>query len=141
MEKILILLRGVPGSGKSTMARRIVDETPNGAAIHFEADMYFSRTGEYVFDPAALPEAHGWCQESVLNALKNPAIETVVVSNTFIKRWEVEPYLKMAKELGINVVIRRMTTLFSNLHGVPENRVKGMLSAMEAVPGEELVGA
>jgi len=45
MSKELFLLRGIPGSGKSTIAESI---NPNGYNV--EADMYFTVDGEYVFE-------------------------------------------------------------------------------------------
>ena len=47
MKKILYLLRGVPGSGKSTVAQNI-------GGTHFETDKYFMVDGEYKFDPTKL---------------------------------------------------------------------------------------
>lgn len=140
MEKILVLLRGVPGSGKSTEARRLMSGC-EGKSAHYEADQYFMADGSYHFDPAKLPEAHGQCQAKTRAALEDPSVEMVVVSNTFIRAWELKPYFDMAAELNVRVVVRRTTKVYGNAHGVPEDRVRAMLSAMEDIPGEELVGA
>lgn len=53
--KHLILVRGLPGSGKSTFAHAIW----NNYAI-CEADQYFinKETGEYVFDGSKIKDAH-----------------------------------------------------------------------------------
>jgi Chromatin associated protein KTI12 len=51
-EPRLVLIRGVPGSGKSTRARELQEY------LHFEADMYFIRDGAYTFDSDLLPAAH-----------------------------------------------------------------------------------
>lgn len=139
MEKVLILLRGVPGSGKSTEAQRIIAAAPEGTTAHFEADMYFCRNGEYEFNPKALPEAHGWCQTQTRAALLDPRIETVVVSNTFVKKWELDPYLAMALELGVKVSIRRMASLYTNVHGVSQDRIQIMLDKMEDIEGETFI--
>ena len=62
---MLILIRGLPGSGKSTMARV---KYPNH--IHLEADMYFEDDkGNYNFDPKKLKEAHKWCLETTRSLL------------------------------------------------------------------------
>ena len=53
----LVLIRGLPGSGKTTMARVL-------ALVgyeHHEADHYFERDGAYKFDPADLPKVHQAC--------------------------------------------------------------------------------
>ena len=79
--KTLIILRGCPGSGKSTFAK-----TLGGA--HFETDMYFvSDDGTYNFDPSKLRDAHNWCQNNVHTAMiennTSGINKTIVVSNTF----------------------------------------------------------
>ncbi len=62
--KILYLLRGLPGAGKSTLAKSI-------GAIYFEADMFFMEGNEYKFNPLKLKDAHAWCQNQVRISMKN----------------------------------------------------------------------
>ena len=60
--KTLYLIRGVSGSGKSSLA----EEMLAGLMVyyHYEADMYFmSDLGDYRWNPAELSNAHKWCQE------------------------------------------------------------------------------
>lgn len=52
---MLIIVRGIPGSGKSTLAKKLC-ALLGGA--YYEADMFFEQTGEYIFDPTKLAEAH-----------------------------------------------------------------------------------
>ena len=47
-------MRGIPGSGKSTTAKKIAGET---GKIH-STDNYFMVDGEYRFDPKKLKENH-----------------------------------------------------------------------------------
>jgi len=127
----LTLVRGLPGSGKSTYARKL------GLENHFEADMFFEKDGEYKFDPSKIKDAHEWCQSQTRAALKKG--ESVVVSNTFTQHWELKPYLDMAKELGAEVKVIRMTTDFGNIHGVPEAVINNMKERFEDFPGEEVI--
>lgn len=114
----LILIRGLPGSGKSTRARSL-------DAFHVEADMYFVNSdGDYCFDPALLPKAHEWCQNRAEDALKQG--NDVVVSNTFVKRWEMKAYRNMARRHGAELVIEVCREQYGNIHGVPESVVKRM---------------
>ena len=59
--KKLILLRGLPGSGKSTFAKSISNESTG----HIESDMFFVKDGEYKFDGSKIKDAHNWCQDVV----------------------------------------------------------------------------
>lgn len=119
----LVILRGLPGSGKSFEATRMIKE---GEVIrHYEADMFFvDEDGEYMFDPAQIKDAHAWCQRSVEQALL--AGESVVVSNTFVRRWEMEFYLQLTSRLNVECVIRTCTGDWGNVHGVPESVVDRM---------------
>ncbi len=55
----LVLIRGLPGSGKSTMAKDLATQ----GYLHFEADMYFELDGHYRYDASCIREAHSWCQK------------------------------------------------------------------------------
>ena len=119
----LILIRGLPGSGKSTLARSL-------AIIgfeHFEADMYFERDGIYRYDASRIKEAHAWCQKMTREALA--AGKRVVVSNTFTRLQEMEPYRSMA-EL-VRVVQAKGN--WENIHGVPAETIQRMKQRWEAL--------
>lgn len=120
----LVLIRGVPGSGKSTLAKKL-------GYAHFEADMYFELKGKYTFDASKLQEAHKWCQNEVYKTLK--AGKSCVVSNTFVKRWEMQPYLDMAKKENIPVRIIEATGNYKNVHGVPDEVIANMKQRWETV--------
>ncbi len=68
---MLILIRGLPGSGKSTFAREYFSneaafrKMPIQKYIHLEADMYYTdHEGNYNFTRENLRNAHHWCQET-----------------------------------------------------------------------------
>jgi predicted kinase len=128
--KKLFLVRGIPGSGKSTFAKEL-------DGIHFETDNYFMVDGEYNFDSSKLKEAHQWCQNEVNNAmiLNHTAKinDRIVVSNTFTQEWEMKPYFEMAKEWGYTVfsIIVENRHGGVNEHGVPEDKLKMMKNRFE----------
>lgn len=120
----LVLIRGLPGSGKSTMARTL-------AAVgyrHFEADMFFEVSGQYLYDPTRIRDAHAWCQQSVRSTLSQG--HRVVVSNTFTQLRELEPYLAMSN----NCRIVEATGRWKNVHDVPQETLVRMASRWEPLP-------
>ena len=133
--KNLILLRGVPGSGKSTTAKLL---GAGGAGYaHFEADQYFMVDGEYKFDPTKLKEAHTWCRDNVEHAmLLNHTTgynSTIIVSNTFTQEWEMQAYYDLAKSWGYTVfsIIVENRHGGVNEHGVPDEVLTKMKDRFE----------
>lgn len=130
MEKTLYIVRGVPGSGKSTFAKSL-------GGTHFETDEYFMTNGEYKFDPTKLKDAHRWCQDSVNTAmiLNHTAglNNRIVVSNTFTQEWEMEPYFQMAETYDYKVftIIVENRHGGVNTHGVPEDKIQVMKDRFE----------
>ena len=118
--KILYIVRGIPGSGKSTFANSL------GCPV-FEADMYFMIDGEYKFDMSKIKLAHNWCKLRVEHSMEDD-FQKIAVSNTFTQEWEMEPYYEMAKQYGYTVfsVIIENRHGGVNEHGVPEDKLKMM---------------
>ncbi len=118
--KTLILLRGLPGSGKTTLAKSLAGE-------HIEADMFFMKDGEYKFDPTMLKHAHNWCQD-VVEHWMNDDIQRIIVSNTFTQEWEMDFYYKLAETYGyiVHSVIVENRHGGVNEHGVPAEKLEQM---------------
>ena len=105
MEKILYIVRGIPGSGKSTFAKTL-------GGTHHETDNFFMVDGEYKFDVTKLKVAHEWCQNKVKTDMM-VGIEKIVVSNTFTQEWEMEYYIELAKTYGY----KTFSIVVENRHG------------------------
>ncbi len=58
MMRNLYIVRGLPGSGKSTFAKFVGDS-------FVEADMFFMKNGKYEFDMSKIRDAHSWCLSTV----------------------------------------------------------------------------
>lgn len=124
----LSILRGTPGSGKSTFAKRLLAE--GIVDFHFEADMWMvDKEGNYVFDPTRLKFCHNSCFNSCVEKLI--AEKNVVVSNTFLQKWEAERYVKAAREIGSDIEILVMTGDYGSVHGVPDWKMKEMRERFE----------
>jgi predicted kinase len=118
--KELFLLRGLPGAGKSTLAKSL-------GGSHMEADKYFMDKGEYKFDPSKTRDAHEWCQNAVRVWMINNT-EKIVVSNTFTQTWEMDYYFELAEKYGYRVYSLIVENRHSgvNSHGVPEDKLQQM---------------
>lgn len=124
--KSLFLLRGLPGAGKSTLAKSI-------GGSHVEADMYFlNEQGDYNFDPAKLKDAHNWCRETAETAMKRGA-DKVIVSNTFTMEWEMDAYYELAEKYSFTVfsLIVENRHGGKNVHDCPEEKVEMMKKRFE----------
>ena len=127
MGKIYIV-RGVPGSGKSTIANEMT--TCGMADIHAEADMFMlDDNGDCKFDPKNLSYAHGQCKNRIRDAMA--AGVNAVVSNTFVRHWEYQEYIKMAEEYGYDYTVLVCSGNFKNEHGVPDCKVEEMKRRFE----------
>jgi len=133
--KVLVLLRGVPGAGKSSFANFVWN-----SGVIFEADKFFDTPdGGYKFDGAKLKEAHEWCRLGVQTAMEEN-IQTngqyypeIIVSNTFTRELEMQAYVDLAKEFGYTVVSLIVENRHGgiNQHGVPEEKVQEMRDRFE----------
>ena len=125
----LILVRGLPGSGKSTFAKTL-------NCIHYESDMFFLNScGGYKYDGRLIGAAHDWCYAVTVKALRIG--NTVAVSNTFTQLWELDRYLTIPYILdGVNIRIVEMQTQYENIHNMPKGKLTAMASRWDKIPQE-----
>ena len=97
--------------------------------VHFEADMYFMDGDEYKFDPKKLFHAHNWCQKSAFTAMENG--KNVIVSNTFVFKDHMKPYIDKAKALGYDIEVMVMRGNYKSVHNVPDEVVERMRKQFE----------
>lgn len=118
--KQIILFRGLPGSGKSSLAESLCQEV-------WSADMYFERHGEYMFDATQLKDAHQWCQAHVEKSMHD-GCKLIGVANTFTQEWEMDAYFNLAKKYGyrISTIIVENRHGGENVHGVPTDKIEQM---------------
>jgi len=138
----LIIIRGPSGSGKSTIAQHLGGEPK---VNWFESDDFFSKNGNYQFDPRKLGQAHVWCRTKAIEALmdKNSSHEFVIVSNTSTTLTEVNTYIDVAKKCGAEYEVIRTpgpwipSELFlRNKHNVPLEVLKKQIMRYIPVDGE-----
>ena len=124
--KILYLIRGLPGSGKTTLAKSICN-------VVFSADDYFTdKDGNYKFDLTKLENAHQNCvNKTTLKMIYG--CEKIAVANTFTRDWETEIYFELAKLHGYQVhsIVVENRHNGGSIHNVPEKTIENMRERFE----------
>ncbi|XP_078513281.1 NEDD4-binding protein 2-like 1 [Lissotriton helveticus] len=136
--KHLYLIRGLPGSGKTTLTRQLKHAFPS--AVTFSTDDFFiNEDGTYEYSPDFLGEAHMWNQKRAKKAMKNGK-SPIIIDNTNIHAWEMKPYVLMALQNNYEVIFREPETRWKfnvqelarkNSHGVPKEKIQRMKEQYE----------
>lgn len=129
MSKSIHIIRGVPGSGKSTFASKAFP-----GVLHLENDMFHIQDSQYNFNPKNQGRAVQWCYDMAEMAMKNGM--DVVVSNTFTLKKFIEPYVKLAQKYGYKFDVYNMMGQFDDVHHVPSDVKERMAKQFERWDGE-----
>lgn len=123
----LILLRGLPGSGKTTLGFVILQTMQQQPEVLSADNFFMDDKGNYNFDSSKLKEAHNMCQQKCADRMRME-ISRIVVANTFTQEWEMAPYFEMADRYGyrVHTVIVENRHGSTNIHGVPNDKLKEM---------------
>lgn len=122
--KTLYIVRGLPGSGKSSLAKKITE------LVYSADDFFTNKKGEYNFNAKLLGKAHEWCWGKVRDAMFIGA-NAVAVANTFTQAWEAEKYYQIAEEYGYSVFVIECQNDFGNVHDVPQESIDAMKERWE----------
>lgn len=135
----LFLVRGLPGSGKTTFAK---EDLPY--CNLFEADQFFIKqtmswhvTEEYNWSPEFLHEAHTLCRMNTIKSLYHG--NDTVVANTFTTLKELQPYIDLKERFpDLEIVIYEMTAQYQNTHLVPIEALFRMKTRWETLPESDI---
>lgn len=125
-EKIVVVMAGIPGSGKSHLRKHFVKHESVDAEV-VSTDDLFMVDGEYEFDVSKLSEYHATCLNMFIGFVE-AGIPRIYVDNTNIARWQRMNYVDIARNAGYEVEIRYIPVetieqvkicAARNVHGVP----------------------
>ncbi len=97
----VIILRGVPGSGKSFLSYHCSEclEDPSQVAI-CSADDFFTDDSKYAFSTSQLHKAHLHCFDHFLNAILDHK-RVIIIDNTNSQLWEYQSFIYISNLLAI----------------------------------------
>ena len=122
--KELILIRGLPGTGKSKFAQDFYPQYMN-----LDIEDFFSRDGQYRFDASKIKDAHMWCL-SLTKFYLNQG-ESVTVATHFCKEWEIMGYISAGIKYNAKIKIIVCDTVYGNPHKVPNHIQEQMKNSWE----------
>lgn len=132
----VIFIRGASGSGKTTLARQLIFTLSKDAVI-LETDDYFVKQGQYQFERDKLQSAHDWNRQRFTQALHEGG--DIIVSNTFIKLWELNKYLEHIDTSTIRVTIYELHSQYGGVHDVPQEVVDRTRKHFEPYTGTDVL--
>lgn len=116
----LQIIRGLPGSGKTSLA---LDRYSH--LMRIETDMFFSRSGKYVFTLDLNKKAVKWFNKTVRNMAKTGM--DFVVTGVFAAHTErLANTISTGLDYGYEVYVKTLTKNYGNIHNVPEEHLKSM---------------
>ena len=128
----LIILRGLPGSGKSSLAKVLSEDRWPVYSI----DSYFTDpvTGEYKFQFDKNHLAYKNCESQTEQAMANK-IEKIFIDNAFTLEWEIEPYFKLASRYNYTVYVMTVENRHKgkNIHHINEAQIMKMAEKYKVV--------
>ena len=125
----LYLIRGLPGSGKSTFAATLARTLD---CDHWEHDKYlYTEEGEYLWTEKRMAYAYRQCLRDTEETMERQ--EPVIVSNVFPTAKSLKNYRKLAEKYGYQVtyIVVENRRGGTNIHDVPQEALDNMREAFQ----------
>ena len=133
--KYCFIMRGLPGSGKSTVARKIAG--PNGV-IHSTDTFIEPKSGETAFTKAKVVELHDKNFTEFQKSVESD-VAMIVVDHTNVCEWEFEKYSEYAKSHNYIVSVVTLPDVTEedaasrSSHSVSKSKIRGMMDIWEPI--------
>jgi ribosomal protein L7/L12/predicted kinase len=125
----VIIMMGLPGSGKSTWAKSV-----QGRKVIVSSDNYFTDPdGNYNWTIEEAHKGHEDCLRRFIHEFQSgppsgdppKPPEVIIVDNTNVRIHDISPYIRIAQAYGCDVEVKYMDTNVDNsktrnIHGVPD---------------------
>ena len=116
----LQIIRGLPGSGKTTLAIKRYSHL-----LRLETDMFFYSKGAYRFSLGRNKDAVDWLNGEV-NTLCNRGVDFVVTGVFSAHTERLDKVIGLALFYGYDVYIKTLTTKYKGIHAVPKDHFQAM---------------
>lgn len=137
IDKTLFILRGVPGSGKSSLITNLVQNSLTAHGSNkvrvCSTDNYFinPKTNEYEFDATKLFENHkkcfDACEEAMMETDHKNAVSFIFLDNTNIQEKHIKPYRELAEKYGYTVIELLPNDMFDLLQSNDPQEIEDFL--------------
>lgn len=109
----LIIIRGFPGTGKSTMANKLAIEMikDNKKVSILENESYFLKNNIKLINEQQIKIASDWVYNEIKNKLKN---ENIIITNVTEKITEIQKYKKLATQYKADFIVYRLNKIWLN---------------------------
>jgi predicted kinase len=138
------LVRGIPGSGKSTMIEKKFGPSSRESVV-LSTDDYWYAGGHYLWDNWHLEDAHDWTHRRFMQLLERQ-VPRVIVANTFTRLWEMTRFVEMARTFDAQLRVIESDASWAKdpvecakrtKTGVTVEKLQRMLERWENIPSSQ----
>ena len=97
-QHLLIILRGFPGSGKSTLCKAFKKYFGESDCVSCSFDKYHWKGGIFKFDPSIHRQTKQWCKEEIISSFI-ASKSVIVVDNAHLAKWQYAEYIVKYAEM------------------------------------------
>jgi hypothetical protein len=131
---VMNIVRGAPGSGKTTFVQNMMAYTPKDKWVQCEADMFyyelFNKPAQ--FNSIILKTGHALCRDLIINSIIEGK-PLIFVSNVSRELADCDEYSDIAKMFGYRVheIIKENNHGNTSIHNVPDEKINSIQAGFE----------